>query len=230
MKSMAYLQNFVSDSFPTHRGDLLIYFLGHGSLLFQWNGKTIYIDPYSRVADYMQMPNADLVLITHEHIDHLDLQALNAILTPHTHLVVTEKCAEKLGKGMVMRNGDQIIIEELTIEAVPAYNLIHKRESGEPYHPKGVGNGYLMTFDPLRVYVAGDTENIPEMGELKNIDIAFLPMNLPYTMTPEMVAEAARRFRPRVLYPYHFGNTPVQTLVDLLKEAQDIDVRLRNMA
>lgn len=227
---MADLHHFEYDTFSTHRGDLSIYFLGHASLLIQWNGKNIYVDPFSRVADYSQMPNADLVLITHEHIDHLDPQALNAICTPHTHLIVTERCAEKLGTGMVMRNGDHMVIEELTIEAVPAYNVVHKRDNGQPFHPKGVGNGYVVTFDPLRIYIAGDTENIEEMRNLKRIDIAFLPMNLPYTMTPEMLAEAALCFRPRVLYPYHFSDTPLHRIVELLKDAKDIDVRLRKLA
>ena len=114
------------------------------------------------------------------------------------------------------------------VEAVPAYNLVHMR-SGNPYHPKGNGNGYILTFGELRVYVAGDTENTPEMKALEDIDIAFLPMNLPYTMTPEMVADAARAFRPRILYPYHYGNTDPQELVRLLRDEPDIEVRIRDL-
>jgi L-ascorbate metabolism protein UlaG (beta-lactamase superfamily) len=128
-----------------------------------------------------------------------------------------------------MKNGDVRKVEGIEVEAVPAYNLVHKRDNGQPYHPKGVGNGYVLTFADKRLYIAGDTENVPEMSRLKRIDIAFLPMNLPYTMTPEMVADAARSFRPRVLYPYHYGETDTARIVALLKESRDIEVRIRRM-
>ena len=112
---------------------------------------------------------------------------------------------------------------------VLAYNIVHKRDTGQPFHPKGVGNGYIITFGDKRVYVAGDTENVPEMKGLKSIDIAFLPMNLPYTMTPEMVADAAKAFKPKILYPYHFGETDTSKVVSLLKGTPEIEVRIRNM-
>ena len=128
-----------------------------------------------------------------------------------------------------MKNGDSREILGLTIEAVPAYNILHTRNNGQPFHPKGNGNGYIITFGDKRVYVAGDTENIPEMKNLKNIDIAFLPMNLPYTMTPEMVAKAAKMFYPKILYPYHYGTTDDQKLVELLKDEKNIDFRIRKM-
>jgi len=126
-------------------------------------------------------------------------------------------------------NGDVKTVEGLKIEAVPAYNIVHKRDTGQPFHPKGVGNGYIITFGDKRAYVAGDTENIPEMKGLKNIDIAFLPMNLPYTMTPEMVADAAKAFKPKILYPYHFGETDTSKVVSLLKGIPEIEVRIRRM-
>jgi L-ascorbate metabolism protein UlaG (beta-lactamase superfamily) len=129
-----------------------------------------------------------------------------------------------------MGNGDVRTVKGVGIEAVPAYNVQHKRPSGEPFHPKGHGNGYVLTFGDTRVYVAGDTEYIPEMAQLQDVDIAFLPMNLPYTMTPQMVAQAAREFRPKVLYPYHYGDTDPQKIVDLLRGEQDIEVRIRRMA
>ena len=128
-----------------------------------------------------------------------------------------------------MKNGDVKTVGGLKIEAVPAYNIVHKRETGQPFHPKGVGNGYIITFGDKRVYVAGDTENIPEMKNIKNIDVAFLPMNLPYTMTPEMAADAARMIKPRILYPYHYGETDTSKLVALLKDAKETDVRIRKM-
>ena len=129
---------------------------------------------------------------------------------------------------MVMNNGDTKVIEGLKIEAVPAYNIIHKQD-GQPFHPKGIGNGYIITFGDKRVYVAGDTENIPEMKELKGIDIAFLPMNVPFTMTPEMVADAAKVLKPKILYPYHYSETDTSKLLDLLKDSKGIEVRIRNM-
>ena len=128
-----------------------------------------------------------------------------------------------------MKNGDSRTLHGLKIEAVPAYNIVHKRSSGEPYHPKGNGNGYIVTFGDKRVYVAGDTENIPEMKSLKNIDVAFLPMNLPYTMTPDMVADAVKTIQPKILYPYHFGQTDPKVLVNLLKDSPNIEVRIRKL-
>ena len=142
---------------------------------------------------------------------------------------MTKACTEKVAGGIVMKNGEVKTVLGLKIEAVPAYNIEHKRSNGEPFHPKGRGNGYIITFDDKRVYVGGDTENTPEMKKLKNIDIAFLPMNLPYTMTPEMVADAAKAFKPKILYPYHYGQTDPNKLVDLLKDSKEIKVRIRKM-
>jgi len=142
---------------------------------------------------------------------------------------LTKACAEKVAGGIIMQNDDVKTIDGLKIEAVPAYNIVHKRPNGEPFHPKGQGNGYVLTLGDKRVYVAGDTENTPEMKSRKNIDIAFLPMNLPYTMSPEMVADAARAFEPNILYPYHYGQTDPNTLVDLLKDSKKIEVRIRKM-
>lgn len=128
-----------------------------------------------------------------------------------------------------MKNGEVRIVDGIKIEAVPAYNIVHMRTGTTPFHPKGSGNGYVITIGGKRIYVAGDTENIPEMSKLGAIDFAFLPMNLPYTMTPEMVAEAAMRIEPKILYPYHFGNTDTAKLVELLKDQKGIEIRIRNM-
>ena len=206
---------FESDTFKTSAGDLKITFLGHGTLMLTFGGKIIHVDPYSSAADYSKLPKADLILITHEHQDHLDAKALGPIRTAKTILVANPASAKQLEGAIVMNNGDVKTIEGFKIEAVPAYNIVHKRDTGQPFHPKGNGNGYVMTFGDKRVYIAGDTENIPEMKELKNIDIAFLPMNLPYTMTPEMAAEAAKMFKPKILYPYHFGETDTSKIVNL---------------
>jgi L-ascorbate metabolism protein UlaG (beta-lactamase superfamily) len=227
---MTPFEQFETDVLPTSTGDLSITFLGHGSLLMAFNGMNIYIDPFGKVADYSALPKADLVLVTHEHFDHLDPQALSNIRMNKTILLLTESCAQQAQDGIVMYNGDSRTAAGIPVEAVPAYNIVHKREDGQPFHPKGVGNGYILSFGKMRVYLAGDSENIPEMKVLKNIAVAFLPMNLPYTMTPEMVADAAKAFRPHILYPYHFGNTDTKKLVELLKGESGIEVRIRKMA
>jgi L-ascorbate metabolism protein UlaG (beta-lactamase superfamily) len=227
---MTELEKFETDILPTSAGDLAITFLGHGSLLMAFQGKTIYVDVFGKVADYSKLPKADIVFLTHEHSDHMDPDALASVRTDKTVLVVTEACALQAEGGIVMRNGDRQTVGGIPVEAVAAYNLVHLRENGQPFHPKGAGNGYIFTFGDTRAYIAGDTENIPEMKTLKNIDIAFLPMNLPYTMTPEMAADAARAFKPKILYPYHFGKTKTQELVDLLKAEPGIEVRIRKMA
>jgi len=222
-------EKFETDVIKTSAGELKITFLGHGTLMFSFGGKIIHVDPYSSVADYTRLPKADLILICHEHQDHLDPKALGAIRTEKTVVVANPTAGKQVERSIVMKNGDVRTVEGLKIEAVPAYNVVHKRETGEPFHPKGVGNGYIITFGDKRVYVAGDTENIPEMKELKNIDIAFLPMNLPYTMTPEMVADAAKAIKPKILYPYHYGQTDTSQLVNLLRGTKEIEVRIRNM-
>ncbi len=218
-----------SDTIKTSRGDLVIHFLGHSSLIILWGGKTIHVDPVSVEADYTTLPRADMIIITHEHFDHLDLKAVDHIKTAATLIVGSAEVGKQIPGTIVMKNGDTRSVDGLTIEAVPAYNIKHMRAPGKPFHPKGVGNGYVVTFGDLRLYIAGDTENIPEMKKLQNIDIAFLPMNLPYTMTPEMVADAAGMFRPKVLYPYHQGETDTAKLLALMKDEKDIDVRIRKM-
>jgi L-ascorbate metabolism protein UlaG (beta-lactamase superfamily) len=221
--------DFEKDIITTSKGDLEVTFIGHGSLMFTYKNIVIHVDPFSKLADYSKLPTANLILITHEHRDHLDPSALEAVRTDRTTVILTETCAAKMPGGIVMRNGDVEAVGGLTIEAVPAYNLVHMRSEGMPYHPKGIGNGYVIAFAEKRVYVAGDTENIPEMKNLKHIDYAFLPMNLPYTMTPEMVADAANAFKPRVLYPYHFGDTDTNQLVALMKRSPEMEIRVRNM-
>ena len=223
------MATFETDTIKTSAGDLKITFLGHGSLYFTFGGKVIHVDPFSAVADYSTLPKADMILLAHEHMDHLDLKALNPVRSDKTIVVLPEVCAKQVEGGLVMKNGDVKTVGGLKIEAVPAYNIVHKREAGQPFHPKGVGNGYIITFGDKRVYVAGDTENIPEMKNIKNIDVAFLPMNLPYTMTPEMAADAAKMVNPKILYPYHYGETDTSKLVALLKDTKEIEVRIRKM-
>ncbi len=228
--SSAFSQEFEQDSIPTSQGELKITFLGHSTLFFAFGGKIIHIDPVTRYADYATLPKADIILVTHEHGDHFDLRAIELIKKEGTDLVYTEKCKEKYPGGQALKNGEVRIVQGIRVEAIPAYNIVHMRSEGLPYHPKGEGNGYILTLADKRIYVAGDTENTPEMKALKNIDIAFLPMNLPYTMTPEMVADAARAFKPKILYPYHYGDTETSKIVELLKNVKGIEVRIRNMS
>lgn len=227
--SMLYSQNYEQDIFSTSKGPLKITFFGHASLMLEWAGQLIQVDPVSQFADFSQLPKADLILVTHDHYDHFDPKAINLLSHEKTLVILTQKCSLKFTGGKIMTNGETIKFKDITIEAVPAYNIVHMRSQGVPYHPKGEGNGYVITLDDKRIYIAGDTENIPEMKNLKNIDLAFLPMNLPYTMTPEMVADAARAIKPKILYPYHYGDTDPNQLVALLKEEKGIEVRIRKM-
>ena len=220
---------YATDIIPTSGEDLKITFLKHGTLMFTFGGTVIHVDPVASMVDYSNLPKADVILITHEHGDHLDLEAIKMLRKEGTTIVAPEICSQQLGDCIVMKNNEVNTVQGLTIEAVPAYNIVHMRSPGNPFHPKGVGNGYVITFNDKKVYVAADTENIPEMKKLAGIDVAFLPMNLPYTMTPEMVADAARMFNPRILYPYHFGETDTSKLVDLLKDDKGIEVRIRDL-
>jgi L-ascorbate metabolism protein UlaG (beta-lactamase superfamily) len=225
-----------TDVIPTGAGDLTVTFLGHGSLLFSFDGMTVAVDPYAKVADYGTLPKADIILVTHEHGDHLDPVAIQVLRTDRTVVAANAAAAGKIPGAVVLKNGDRKAFPGtrkgspgILVDAVPAYNLVHERTPGVPFHPKGGGNGYVLTFGDKRVYVAGDTENIPEMKTLAGVDVAFLPMNLPYTMSPEMAADAARMLRPKILYPYHFGETDTSRIVDLLRDRKEIEVRIRRM-
>jgi L-ascorbate metabolism protein UlaG (beta-lactamase superfamily) len=209
-------KKFDSDVFQTSKGELKITFIGHGTLMFTFGGKIIHVDPYSRVADYSQLPKADLILITHEHGDHFNPDVISMIKKDNTEIILTKMCSEKVD-GIIMKNGDVKTVMDLKIEAIPAYNIVHMRRENMPYHPKGDGNGYIITFGNKRVYVAGDTENTPAM-------------NLPYTMSPEMVADAAKAFKPKILYPYHYGQTDTSEIVELLKDVKEVEVRIRDLS
>jgi len=220
---------FEVDSLQTSAGELRITFIGHGTLMFQFNGKIIHVDPVAGMADCATLPKADLILITHEHGDHCDPKAIEALRKPTTQILLTAKSAPRVSGGVVLANGERRELLGLAIEAVPAYNLLHMRAPGLPFHPKGEGNGYVIGFGTTRVLVAGDTENVPELKALKQIDVAFLPMNLPYTMTPEMAADAARALAPKLFYPYHYGTTDPTKVVELLKDVPGIEVRVRKL-
>lgn len=216
------------DKVSTSAGNVVMNFLGHGSLMFRIDDFAIYIDPVSTYGDYKNLPKADLILVTHEHSDHLDIKLIGELKKEGTLVFTNQKSTEQIGWAMPMRPGDRQEVNSIVIEAVYAYNIVNMRSPGQPFHPKGSGVGYILTIGETRFYIAGDTENIPEMKALKNIEVAFLPMNLPYTMTPAMVADAALAFKPKILYPYHFGDTNTEELVNLLK-GSGIEVRIRNL-
>jgi L-ascorbate metabolism protein UlaG (beta-lactamase superfamily) len=197
------------DRIPAEKGDILVYPVEHASLVLQWNEKTIYVDPVGGAERYAQLPKPDLVLVTHEHFDHFDVATLKGLIpaASKAKIVAPKSVVEKLPSGSladratVVAAGDKIEAAGVPIEAVPAYNTTPERQS---FHPKGRDVGYVIQLGGKRIYVAGDTENTPEMRKLKNIDAAFLPMNLPYTMDIEQAANAVREFKPKIVYPYHF--------------------------
>lgn len=221
-------QTFKKDSFKTlENKDLDIYFIKHSSLILAYNGDIIYVDPISEYMDCSKQTKADIILITHEHGDHFDKNAINKLSKNTTQIILNATSAKKLKKGEVMKNGDKIQpVSYLNLEAVPAYNTTpdHKK-----YHPEGRDNGYILTIDGLRIYIAGDTEVIPEMRNLGKIDIAFLPVNQPYTMTVDQAVEAAKIIQPSVLYPYHYNETKVEQIKEQLENMPEIDVRIRDM-
>jgi L-ascorbate metabolism protein UlaG (beta-lactamase superfamily) len=216
------------DKINTTSGVVDMHFIGHGSLMFAVRNFIIYVDPVRSSGQYDNRPKGDLILVTHEHGDHLDMDLIKTLRKDETVMFASEKAAASVSWAQAMKAGDIKTVNGITVMAVPAYNIQNVRAPGQPYHPKGSGIGFVITIGDKKFYIAGDTENIPEMKELKNIDVAFLPMNLPYTMTPEMVADAAKSFKPAILYPYHTGNTNTSELTRLLKES-GIEVRIRNL-
>ncbi len=220
-------QNFEHDVFKTPGGDMItITFIRHASLVIEWRDKTIYVDPVSEYADFSKMAPADLILITHEHHDHFDTKAIEA-LGAKAQIILNPATQKMLGRGQAIAQGEAMDLPAfgMKIEAVPAYNNTPGRDK---FHPAGRDNGYILTMDGERIYIAGDTEDIPEMKDIKDIDIAFLPVNQPYPMTPEQAARAARTVSPGILYPYHYGETDIRQLEKLLKDS-GIDLRIRQL-
>ena len=220
--------NYETDVFKTKSGKAVTFHaLTHASIRIQYDGKEIEIDPVTKLGnktiDYASMPKADYLLVTHEHFDHFNKDAIKLLSGAQTRFITNQRCADMYGSGEVMKNGDKLqIADDFTVEAVPAYNTSEGRTQ---FHPKGRDNGYILTIDGLRIYIAGDTEDIPEMSAIKDIDIAFLPCNQPYTMTQDQLINAARIVKPKVLFPYHYGQTDVSVIAGQL---EGIDVRIRH--
>ena len=221
------MEKFESDTLTTNGGNKFeIIFIKHASLIIKFDGKVIYIDPVSEYADFSLFPKADFILITHEHYDHFDKKAINEIKKDDTQIILNENSQKLLGYGKVMLNTNKLSISgNISIEAVPAYNITPEHLK---FHPKGRDNGYILTIDNTRIYIAGDTEDILEMKNIKNIDIAFLPVNQPYTMTVEQASKVAKIITPKILYPYHYTDTKIEKILDYLK-GTNIEVRIRQM-
>ena len=218
-----------TDTFKTKGGkEVMITAIKHASLRIQYDGLEIQVDPVVKFApetDYSKFPKADVILVTHEHFDHFDRDAIDSLKKDSTQVIANSSVQKMLGFGTAMVNGESRAIgKAITLDAVPAYNTTVGRTQ---FHPKGRDNGYVLTVDSLRIYIAGDTEDIPEMAKLKDIDVAFLPCNQPYTMTPQQVAKAAKTIKPKVLFPYHYSETPIKRVAERLADTS-IDVRIRN--
>lgn len=208
--------------FNTPLGEIKIDVLGHASLFMQWKGKNIYVDPYSEVADYSKLPSADFVLLTHHHFDHLDKEALKHIVNEQTLFVTNRGCKAELPQANALTQGDSYNYEGIEITAVYAYNIVNKNEQGEPFHPRGEGNGYILDFNGYRLYIAGDTEHIPEMKELGEIDLAFMPKNLPYTMSDQMFIEAVKTVMPKQLFAIHYFEIDVPKLKEMMPQGVEL--------
>jgi L-ascorbate metabolism protein UlaG (beta-lactamase superfamily) len=214
------------DTIATSKGDLVITPIYHGSVLLQFGGKAIYVDPWSK-GSYENLPKADLILITDIHQDHFDQPAIDGIKTDKTIIIGPKVVAEKATGVTPIANGETKEWEGVGIKAIPMYNLTRGPEPGELFHDKGRGNGYVLTFGDKRVYLSGDTECTPEMQGLKNIDVAFVCMNLPYTMPPLEAATCVKAFRPKVFYPYHYRDSNLEEIKSALSGEKDIELRLR---
>lgn len=212
------------EEFQTNLGSVKITPIRHASLMIEAGGQIIQVDPYSQ-GNYEGLPAADVILITDIHGDHMDPKAIEKVRKVSTTIIAPKAVVEKGVQGTVLNNGESKKLGKWTIEAVPMYNLTRGPSAGKLFHDKGRGNGYIVTYGDKRFYIAGDTEGIPEMRGLKNIDVAFIPMNLPYTMTPAEAADAVRAFAPKVAYPYHYQKSDINAFKSDLANTK-IDVRI----
>ena len=217
------------DKIATRDGDLVVHPINHATFAMAWKDKTIYVDPVGGSKRFDGLPKPDLILVTDIHGDHLDagtLEAIGGSATIVAPAAVAEKLPEKLRKQTtVLANGETKSVAGITVEAVPMYNLTADRLK---FHTKGRGNGYVVTLGDKRAYISGDTEDIPEMRALKHIDVAFVCMNLPYTMTIEQAAGAVREFKPKIVYPYHYRGSDTEKFKQLVGSESGVEVRLRD--
>lgn len=218
------------DVIPTSRGDLVVHPVNHATFLMSWTGKMIYVDPVGGTAPFQGLPAPDVILVTDIHGDHLNADTLTAIIQPDTVIVAPQAVHDALPPALqeatqVLANGGTMSVANIDLEAIPMYNITPERLQ---YHEKGRGNGYVLSIANKRVYIAGDTEDIPEMRALRNIDVAFVPMNLPYTMTVAQAADAVREFKPKVVYPYHSRGSDLDEFTRLVGTDVGVEVRVSN--
>jgi L-ascorbate metabolism protein UlaG (beta-lactamase superfamily) len=217
-----------SDEVQAEHGPITIKPINHATFTLEWNGKKIFVDPVGGANRFEGTP--DLILVTDIHGDHLNADTLKGVARENTKIIAPAAVASQLpaelkSKTVVMANGEKRDVQGISVEAVPMYNLTQDRLK---FHSKGRGNGYVVTLGGKRIYISGDTEDIPEMRALKNIDVAFVCMNLPYTMTVEQAASAVKEFKPKIVYPYHYRGSDTQKFKQLVGADSGIDVRLRD--
>ncbi len=215
-----------TQEFPTSAGSVKITPIYHASTLIEAGGKTIYLDP-AKPAKVSGLPKADLILITDIHQDHMDPDSIRQISKPGTEILAAPAVVATVTSAKPIANGETKTWQGWTIEAIAAYNLKRGPEPGKLFHDKGRGNGYVLTYGGKRFYFSGDTEGIPEMRALKNIDVAFVCMNLPYTMPPEEAADAVKAFHPKIVIPYHYRGSDLAVFQKGL-EGTGIEVRVLN--
>jgi L-ascorbate metabolism protein UlaG (beta-lactamase superfamily) len=218
------------DVIPATGGDVIIHPINHATFALAWGDKVIYADPVGGANRFEGLPRPDLILLTHGHPDHFSVETLQAVTSNKTVLVapasVAAQLPEKLrAQTVVMTNGETKSVAGISLEAVAAYNTTPAHLQ---FHPNGAGNGYVVTLGGRRIYVSGDTEDIPEMRALKDIDVAFICINQPYTMTETLAAEAVRAFKPKIVYPYHSRGSDLEKFKTLVGADSGVEVRLRN--
>jgi L-ascorbate metabolism protein UlaG (beta-lactamase superfamily) len=222
----ALLHAAPQDTIPAAGGNISIVPVNHATLQIAHGKHVIDVDPVAQ-ANFGTLPAPTIILVTDIHPDHLDPAAVARLRQPSTKVVAPAAAAAKLEGATVIANGETKTVDGVSIEAVPMYNLQRGPAPGQLFHDKGRGNGYVVTLGGKRIYIAGDTECTPEMKALKNIDVAFVPMNLPYTMTPAEAADCVKAFKPAVVYPYHYRGQKVEEFASALK-GTGVDVRLRD--
>ncbi len=224
------------DIYETEKGVLKLTMIGWSGIKFEHNNKVIYVDPSLRKnstvnPNYDTLAKADYIFITHAHFDHFNIDVIKKLIKPETQLIINKECTEILGSSLgevkitTVENEKSYSIKGLNFTTVPAYNLTGDED--KIYHPRGVGNGFVFLFDNLSVLVAGDTENIPELKKLENIDIAFLPLNRPYTMDDGMFLNLVLSFKPKIVYPYHYDDNYLANVVQALLKNSDIELKIR---
>lgn len=230
----AETSNRQSDVIKTSQGELKITPLYHGSVMLEFGGKVIDVDPWSR-GDFTDLPQADMIVITHTHADHLDLAMVNklkktgTIIVGPAAVIDTLNCFPACGQAEIVGDSEKKTVMGIAFEGVPMYNLVQGSAPGMPFHHKGIGSGYILSFGDTRVYLSGDTECTPEMKALKNITVAFLAMNPPRTESTIEAAGCAKEFKPKIVYPYHYRGSKTEEFADALKDTPGVEVRIRKL-